>query len=46
MFTETAALGGLNIQLCYYRGFDEFEVSPWLSSADALLQSLTSVSCR
>ena len=46
MFTETAALGGLNIQLCYYRGFDEFEASPWLSSADALLQRLTSVSCR
>ena len=46
MFTETAALGGLNIQLCYYRGFGEFEASPWLSSADALLQRMTSVSCR
>jgi hypothetical protein len=46
MFTETAALGGLDIQLCYYRGFGEFEASPWLSSADALLQRLTSVSCR
>jgi hypothetical protein len=46
MFTETAALGGLDIQLCYYRGFGEFEATPWLSSADALLQSMTSVSCR
>ncbi len=46
MFTETAALGGLDIQLCYYRGFGEFEASPWLSSADALLQRMTSVSCR
>ena len=46
MFTETAALGGLDIQLCYYRGFGEFEASPWLSSADALLQRMTRVSCR
>ena len=46
MFSETAALGGLDIQLCYYRGFGEFEASPWLSSADALLQRMTSVSCR
>lgn len=46
MFTETAALGGLDIQLCYYRGFGEFEASPWLSSADDLLHRMTSVSCR
>ena len=46
MFSETAALGGLDIQLCYYRGFGEFEASPWLSSADALLKTMTSVSCR
>ena len=46
MFTETAALGGLDIQLCYYHGFGEFEASPWLSSAHALLQRMTSVSCR
>ena len=46
MFAQTAALGGLDIQLCYFRGFAEFEASPWLSSADALLQRMTSVSCR
>lgn len=46
MFTETAALGGLDIQLCFYRGFGEFEASPWLSSADELLLRMTSVSCR
>ncbi len=46
MFSETAALGGLDIQLCYYRGFGEFETSPWLSSADALLKTMTSVGCR
>ncbi|MDJ0880089.1 MAG: VWA domain-containing protein [Gammaproteobacteria bacterium] len=46
MFSTTAALGGLEIQLCYYRGYDEFDASPWLSSASALLQRMTSVSCR
>jgi hypothetical protein len=46
MFSETAALGGLDIQLCYYRGYGEFETSPWLSSAQALLQRMTSVACR
>ncbi len=46
MFSETAALGGLDIQLCYYRGFGEFEASAWLSSAEALLQRMTSVTCR
>ena len=46
MFRETAALGGLDIQLCYYRGFEEFDASPWLSSSRALLERMTSVSCR
>lgn len=46
MFSETAALGGLDVQLCYYRGYGEFDTSPWLSSASALLERMTSVSCR
>ncbi|MCH7880771.1 MAG: VWA domain-containing protein [Proteobacteria bacterium] len=46
MFKETAALGGLDIQLCYYRGFGEFKASQWLSSSDELLKRITSVSCR
>ncbi len=46
MFSQTAALGGLDLQLCYYRGYGEFETSPWLSSADALLRRMTSVTCR
>jgi hypothetical protein len=46
MFKQTAALGGLDIQLCYYRGFGEFKASPWLSSADELLKRMTSVTCQ
>ena len=30
MFSEAAALGGLDIQLAYYRGFGEFAATPWL----------------
>ena len=46
MFKETAALGGLDIQLCYYRGFREFKASQWLSSSDELLKRMTRVSCQ
>ncbi len=45
MFAETAALGGLEIQLAYYRGFLEFHATPWLSDAGALLQRMTAVRC-
>lgn len=45
MFRETDALGGLQIQLCYYRGFDEFNASQWLLSSDELLKRMTAVSC-
>ena len=45
MFTETAALGGLDIQLCYYRGYGEFNASPWLSRSNDLLKRMTSVYC-
>lgn len=45
MFQETNDLGGLDVQLVYYRGFQEFEDSPWCSSADQLLPRMTAVSC-
>jgi len=45
MFKETANLGGLEIQLCYYRGFAEFYASPWLDNTDQLLRQMTAVHC-
>ena len=45
MFRETAALGGLEIQLCYYRGFGEFTATPWTADTDSLLQRMTGVTC-
>ena len=46
MFAETAELGGLSIQLCYYRGYKEFSVSPWLSRSSDLLKRMTAVNCQ
>lgn len=45
MFTETAALGGLEIQLAHYGGFGAFAASPWLTRSDALLASMRAVRC-
>ena len=45
MFEATAALGGLDIQLVYYRGFDECKASRWLGSAADLHRVMRSVRC-
>ncbi|MEE8428457.1 MAG: VWA domain-containing protein [Gammaproteobacteria bacterium] len=45
MFQETAAIGGLEIQLCYYRGYGEFHSLPWLSDSKHLLREMTAVYC-
>ena len=46
MFKATDSLGGLSIQLCYYRGFAEFKACKWCSSGDSLLQQMSDVRCR
>ncbi len=45
MFQETANLGGLDIQLAYYRGFGEFRATEWLSDSSKLLREMTRVHC-
>jgi hypothetical protein len=45
MFRETAALGGLEIQLCWYRGFGEFHAAPWSADTAALLRHMSAVRC-
>lgn len=45
MFRETASLGGLEVQLCYYRGFEEFHATSWLDNTDQLLRQMTGVRC-
>lgn len=45
MFETTAALGGLDVQLVFYRGFRECRASPWVGTAHDLLQRMTAVRC-
>ncbi|MFQ5985522.1 MAG: VWA domain-containing protein [Alphaproteobacteria bacterium] len=45
MFEATAALGGLEVQLVYYRGFGEFRRTKWLMSSADLVGSMTGVFC-
>lgn len=45
MFLETARLGGLGVQLVYYRGLDECRASRWVSAPEELLRLMRSVSC-
>jgi hypothetical protein len=45
MFETTAALGGLEIQLVFYRGFRECRASRWLAAAADLHRAMTAVSC-
>lgn len=46
MFHETSALGGLDIQLVFYRGFGEFKASRWTNKEADLQTWMTSVQCR
>ncbi len=45
MFTETSGLGGLEIQLAYYRGFGEFRTTDWLADSQKLLHEMVRVRC-
>ena len=45
MFTETLGLGGLEIQLAYYKGFGQFYSTRWISETEQLLQEMTDVRC-
>ncbi|EXJ10216.1 hypothetical protein [Nitrincola nitratireducens] len=45
LFLATQHLGGLSVQLNYYRGFGEFVASEWLRNTQDLLQRMNGVSC-
>ena len=45
MFKSVSDIGGLSIQLCYYRGFNEFQSFEWTDQAPKLLNSISSVRC-
>jgi hypothetical protein len=46
MFAAVSGLGGLALQLVWYRGCGEFQVEPWLTDSAELQRRMTSVQCR
>lgn len=45
MFVETDSLGGLEVQLLFYRGFGQCRSSPWVTSSAELVARMTRVRC-
>lgn len=45
MFDATETLGGVDIQLVFYRGFRDCLASPWLGNAKDLRRRMTAVRC-
>lgn len=45
MFEATSNLGGIDIQLAWFRGLCDFSVSRWHHKADSLLNAMLSVNC-
>src|SRR6516225_1003576 len=46
MFREAAAIGGLDIQLVYYRGLAECRASSWVADPDRLGGLMSRIDCR
>ena len=45
MFAQTTAIGGLDVQLAYYRGYKDFRATPWISTSADLIPFMTKVRC-
>ena len=46
MFEAVAALGGMQVQLVYFRGFRECRASRWVGDARSLGDLMTRIACR
>ena len=46
MFHTVKEVGGLDVQLVYFRGFGETRASKWVSDPDALARLMTGVYCQ
>jgi len=46
MFEAVAEVGGLDVQLMYFRGFGECRASKWVSDPKALARLMTQVGCQ
>jgi hypothetical protein len=46
MFAEAEAVGGLSVQLVYFRGFDECRASRWVVAPSVLTELMARIDCR
>ena len=46
MFREAASVGGLDIQLVYFRGLNECRASGWVAGGDKLAALMSRIACR
>ncbi len=46
MFSETSMLGGLEVQLLFYRGYGECQASKWTPDSAQMLRFMERVRCR
>jgi len=45
MFEEAAAIGGLELQVAFFRGFGEFRATRWTADSKALIRPMSRVFC-
>lgn len=46
MFREAASVGGLDIQLVYFRGLNECRASGWVAASKQLAELMSRIECR
>ncbi len=46
MFREAASIGGLDIQLVYFRGLGECRASGWVAGSERLAELMSAIDCR
>ncbi|MEI9805266.1 MAG: VWA domain-containing protein [Pseudolabrys sp.] len=46
MFREAASIGGLDIQLVYFRGLSECRASGWVAASEKLAGLMSAIDCR
>ncbi|MEO1198845.1 MAG: VWA domain-containing protein [Pseudomonadota bacterium] len=46
MFRETTSIGGLDVKLVYFRGFNECRASGWVDNPAKLTDLMTRIDCR
>jgi hypothetical protein len=46
MFREAASIGGLDIQLVYFRGLSECRASGWVAGGERLAELMSGIDCR